>query len=115
MRPVVGANMFLYRNTGTFTVPVWNLVSAVEDVAISNLAVTLAELKMRSSAFTKNLAALFDSIKVEFKHWYGIDSSTVTALINAFFGRASEEWALMDANTNAALDTKPLTRSHPHL
>lgn len=97
MRPEVGANMFAYRNNGTPTVPVWNLVSMIEDLAINNLARTLAEIKIRASSFTSNLPALIDTIKVEFKHYYGMDATTCTALINLFFLGSIEEWLFADA------------------
>lgn len=97
MRAVTGGNMFMYRSTGTFTTPVWNLVSAVEDVSISDMTRGLAEIKLRSSQFAKNLATLIETISVSFKHWYGIDSATVTALQTLFFTGIVEEWAIMDA------------------
>lgn len=96
MRAKTGGNMFMYRSTGTFLVPVWILVAAVEDVSISDLTRKLAEIRLRSSQFTKNLAALIDTITVEFKMWYGIDSTNFTALQQMFFGGSVEEWAIMD-------------------
>lgn len=96
MRAKTGGNMFMYRSTGTFAAPVWVLVASVEDVSISELTRKLAEMRMRSSQFTKNLPALIDTIAVEFKHWYGIDSTNFTALQTMFFSGIIEEWAIMD-------------------
>ena len=100
MRAVTGGNMFMYRNTGTNGVPVWVLVASVEDVAVSDLSRSAAEMKMRSSQFAKTLPAIIQPIKVEFKHWYGIDSTNFTAMQLMFFGGNIEEWAIMDAPIN---------------
>jgi hypothetical protein len=72
------------------------LVAAVEDVAISDLTRSLAEIKRRSSQFTTNLAALIQTIKVSFKFWYGIDSTNFVALQTMFLSGAAEEWAILD-------------------
>lgn len=96
MRAKTGGNMNMYRNTGSNATPVWVLVASVEDVNISDLTRSLAEIKRRSSQFVTNLAALIQTIKLAFKLWYGIDSTNFTALQLMFFGGNAEEWAVMD-------------------
>lgn len=96
MRAKTGGQMFMYRSTGTNATPVWVLVASVEDVNISDLSRGLAEIKRRSSQFVTNLPALIQTIKVGFKHWYGIDSTNFTAMQTMFFGGNIEEWAIMD-------------------
>lgn len=96
MRPTTGSNMALYRNSGTNATPVWNLCAAVEDVNVSDLTRSLAEIKLRSSQFAKNLAALIETISVSFKFWYGADATTFAALQSLFFNGTVEEWAIMD-------------------
>ena len=64
--PKVGHKMKLYRNTGTNASPVWSEIGDVVDVSIPDLSMGLAELKRRSSDFTKNLATLIQSISIEF-------------------------------------------------
>lgn len=96
--PVVGANMRLYRNTGTAGTPVWVLVSQIGDLNISDLTRALAEIKRRASVFTTNLAALIQSISIELKYWYGLDSTNFTALRTNMFSGAIEQWAMMDGD-----------------
>ena len=98
MRPTTGGNMFMYRSSsGSNAAPTWVLVSAVEDVAISDLTRSLAEIKLRASQFVSNLAALIQTISLEFKTWYGIDTTNWSALQSLFFSGSTEEWAVMDA------------------
>lgn len=97
MRATTGGNMFMYRNSGTNGTPVWNLVASVEDVAISDFSRAMAEIKIRSSQWTKNLAALIQTVKVEFKHYYGVDSTNFAAMLSCFLNGIAEEWAIMDA------------------
>lgn len=96
MRPNIGGNLKMYRNTGTAGTPVWVLVASVENVAISDLSRGAAEMKIRSSQFVKSLPALVNPITIEFKHWYGIDSTNFAAMQSMFWSGATEEWALMD-------------------
>lgn len=96
MRAVTGGNMKMYRNTGTDGTPVWVLVPSVEDVSIPDFERSMAELKMRSSQFASNLAAIIQTISVNFKLWYGIDSTNFSALQQCFFQGIAEEWAIMD-------------------
>lgn len=96
MRANTGGNTKLYRNTGTNGTPVWVLVASVEDVALSDMSRTMAEIKRRSSIWTLGLPALINMVKLGFKHWYGIDSTNFTAMQQMFIGGNIEEWAMMD-------------------
>lgn len=96
MRAKTGGQCSMYRSTGSDASPVWVLVASVEDVAISGMERSLAEIKRRSSQFVTTLGALIGPIKVTFKHWFGIDSTNFTALQSCFFGGNIEEWAILD-------------------
>ena len=96
MRARTGGQCYMYRSTGTYTTPVWTLVASVEDVNVSDLSRSLAEIKRRSSQFVSNLPALIQTIKLAFKHWFGIDSTNFTAMQSCFFGGNIEEWLVLD-------------------
>lgn len=96
--PKTGHNMFLYRNTGTPGTPTWSLVDEVGDVSIPDLNRGLAELKRRANDFTKNLAALIQSIAVEFRLHHGLDATNFDAIRGNFFNGTTEEWAVMNGD-----------------
>src|SRR5262245_10116709 len=94
--PAAGCNLKMYRNTASYTTPTWALVAEVEDVSISDLARSIAELKRRASGFSLGLPAIIQLIKVEFKRWHGLDATEWTTFITRFFSGGVEEWAFMD-------------------
>lgn len=94
--PNTGGNMKLYRNTGTYAIPVWVLMAEIGDVNIPDLARTMAEMKRRSSQFAVNFAALIQTISIEFKQWHGLDATNFTAMKTNFFAGTAEEWGLFD-------------------
>lgn len=93
--PETGFNMAMYRNSGTHATPVWNLVSEVGDVSISDLSRVLAQLKRRANGFTKNLPAMIDSIAIEFRLHWGLGPTQYNAIRAAFFAGTVQEWAIM--------------------
>lgn len=93
---VTGNNMIAYRNTGTYTVPVWAAVAEIGDLQISDLSRSLASLKRRSNKFAKNLPALVDSITLTFTYIHGLGASVFTTLQTNFFAGTCEEWAIAD-------------------
>lgn len=98
MPPDVGKNMKLYRNTGTHAIPVWSEIDEIGDLSIPDLARSMAELKRRGNAFTKNVAALIQSIAVEFRFIHGLDATNFDDMITAFFAGTAEEYAIMNAD-----------------
>lgn len=102
MAPVVGKSMKLYRNTGTAATPTWTEVAEVGDVSIPDLTRGLAELKRRNNDFVKNLAALIQSIAVEFTLVHGLDSTNFDAIRGNFFSGTAEEWAVMNGDISTS-------------
>jgi hypothetical protein len=100
--------MKMYRNTGTYTTPVWSLVSEVGDVNIPDLNRGMAELKRRASDFTKNLATLIQSIAIEFTMPSGLGITTWSAMKTNFFAGTAEEWAIMDGDISAGMGAEGL-------
>lgn len=94
--PKSGHKMKLYRNTGTVSTPVWDLIDAVGDVSIPDLSMGLAELKTRASNYTKNLATLIQSIAIEFDYKNGMDATTFGGLKDDFLAGTVKEYAVMD-------------------
>jgi len=102
MAPTTGFNNKLYRNTGSVATPVWSEVNQIGDVSIDGLTRGLAELKRRATQFTLNLPSLIQSITASFRLHHGLDSSTFTALRQAFFAATVIEWAIMDGDIDVA-------------
>ncbi len=94
--PLVGADCKLYRNTGTVASPTWTEIDEIGDLSLNGLGVNLAEIKRRANSWTKNLAALFSAISIEFTLMYGFDATTFDALRANFFAKTVEEWAVFD-------------------
>jgi hypothetical protein len=92
--PKTGHSMSLYRNTGTFAVPVWALVDEIGDVSVADFTRGLAELKRRANNFTKNLASLIQSIAVEFRLHFGLDETVHEAIVADFLAGTAVEWAI---------------------
>jgi len=86
---------------------VWSEVDEIGDLSIPDLTRGLAELKRRANDFTKNLPSLIQSISVEFRLHHGLDSTTFTALRQAFFAGTVIDWLIMDG-TVMVLDNEGL-------
>lgn len=106
--PKTGHRMKMYRNTGTYLVPVWSLVNEVGDVSIPDLKRGMAELKRRANDFTKNIASLIQSISIEFRMPSGLGLTTWAAMKANFFAGTAEEWAIMDGDIATGLGAEGL-------
>ncbi len=102
MAPTIGANMKLYYNTGTTSVPVWVEVADVEDVSVPDFSRGLAELKRRGNSFIKNLPALIQSITLEFKLVHGLNSTVFDQLRQDFLSGSVREWAIMNGDITSS-------------
>lgn len=95
--PRTGYSMALYLNTGTTSSPVFNLVSEVGDVSISDLSRVLAQLKRRANGYTKNLPAMMDSMSVEFRLHFGLGKTVYDLIRAAFFNATPYIWLVLAA------------------
>lgn len=102
MAAQVGHQMKLFVNGGTNAAPVWAEIGDVVDVSLPDLSMGLAELKRRSSGFTKNVATLIQSISIEFRLVYGLDSTQYNAIRTQFFNGEVREYAIMSGNINGS-------------
>jgi hypothetical protein len=94
--PVVGKNMKFYRNSATRATPTYVLISEIGDLNVSDLTRGLAELKRRANGFVKNLPVFINSIAVEFRLIFGLDTTSYTILRSAFFSGACIDYAVMN-------------------
>ncbi len=95
-QPSTGHKMKFYRNTATHASPTWVEIDEIGDLSIADLTMGLAELKRRANGFTKNLPSIMQSIAVEFRLHFGLDSATFTVLRSAFFAGTVIEYAIMN-------------------
>lgn len=95
-QPSVGHKMKFYRNSGTIATPVWTEICSIGDLNISELSRGLAELKRRCNNYAKNLPALINSITVNFKLIFGLDSTNYTFLRTKFFTGDAVQYAIMN-------------------
>src|SRR5215213_8959655 len=95
-QPAVGKNMKFYRNTATHATPTWVLISQIGDLNVSDLTRGLAELKRRGNGFVKNLPVFINSIAVEFRLIFGLDTTNYTFLRQTFFSGACVQYAIMN-------------------
>lgn len=96
--PKTGHSMKLYYNTGTSGTPTWVEVDEIEDLNVSQLQFSVAELRRRANNFTKNLASLEEPIEVEFRLHHGLGETQFDQIRADHFNRASREWAIMDGD-----------------
>ena len=92
---MVGGDAYAYYNSGTNATPVWVLMGEIGDLRIPTLEVSLAEIKTRSSKWTKALPANFNA-KIEFDYLYEAQETVFEYLRAWFFARTIKEVAIMD-------------------
>lgn len=98
MAPKTGHEMKLYEDTGTVETPVYEEISAIGDLNISDFSIALGELKHRGSNFVKNLPSLFQSISVDFNLIHGLQKTKFDDLRERFFARTAARFAIMDGD-----------------
>lgn len=96
--PLTGHKMKLYRNTNTVAAPTWVEIAEIGDVSMPDLSRGVAEVKRRTSDFTKNLPSIIQSIAIEFKLFHGISTTNFDAIRASFFAGTVEEWAIMNGD-----------------
>jgi len=95
----LGHEAKLYRNTGTFDVPVWTEIDNVRDLTRS-LEKGEADVTTRANAgWTATTGALKD-LSLEFQMVYDPEDENVTALEDAYFDGDQIEFAIMDGDIN---------------
>jgi len=93
----VGLSCKLYRNTGTFGVPVWTEITIARDVTL-NLESGEADASSRGSVFKEYLQALKDA-SLEFDVLYDAADTNFTALREAFFNNTTLDMLALDGSS----------------
>ena len=91
----------LYRNTGTYAVPVWSELSNVKDVTL-NLETGDADVTTRNNGGWKASIATLKEASIEFELVWDTSDAGFTAIQNAFFTNGSVELAVMDGDIATA-------------
>lgn len=91
----------LYRNTGTYAVPVWAELSNVKDVTL-NLETGDADVTTRNNGGWKASIATLKEASIEFEMVWDSSDAGFTAIQNAFFTNGSVELAVMDGDIATA-------------
>ena len=94
MAAKLGLDAKLYHNTGTYGVPVWDLIPDARDVTI-NLERSAAEVSRRGSDWKKFLPALSDAT-VEFELVYNPTDADFTAIRDAYLNGTILDMAIAD-------------------
>ena len=97
----LGMQGTLYRNTGTYAMPVWAELSNVKDVTL-NLETGDADVTTRNNGGWKASIATLKEASIEFELVWDTSDAGFTAIQNAFFTNGSVELAVMDGDIATA-------------
>jgi len=91
----LGMDGKLYRNTGTYAVPVWELITNVKDLTL-NLEAGEADVTTRGNAGWRATVATLKDGSIEFEMVWDTGDAAFTAVQQAFFNTGTIEFAVMD-------------------
>ena len=92
---VLGMNAKLYRNTGTYGTPVWDLIGNVKDVTL-NLETGEADVTTRANNGWRATEATLREASVDFEMIWDTGDTDFTALQTAYFANTSIEFLVLD-------------------
>ena len=91
----LGMEAKLYRNSGSYAVPVWVELSNVRDVTL-NLQTGDADVTTRNNGGWKASIATLKDAGIEFEMVWDTTDAGFTAIQTGFFGNTPLEFAVMD-------------------
>ena len=91
----LGMEAKLYRNTGTYAVPVWAEMGNVRDLTL-NLQTGEADVTVRQNGGWKASVATLKDASIEFEQLWDTSDAGFTAIQDAYFNNTSIEFAVMD-------------------
>ncbi len=94
---VVGLSCKLYRNTGTFGIPIWTEITIAKDVTL-NMEAGEAEASSRASTFKEYLQALKDA-NIEFDALYDAADTGFIAVKDAYFNNTTLDILALDGSS----------------
>ncbi len=92
---VLGMNCKLYRNTGTYGVPVWTLMGNAKDVSFS-LEKGEADVTTRANNGWRATVGTLKDASIEFEMVWAPGDAGFTAIQSAFLGDTSIEFLVLD-------------------
>jgi hypothetical protein len=97
----LGMDAKLYRNTGSFASPTWNLIPNVKDLTLS-LETGEADVTTRGNNGWRATVATLKDGSVEFEMIWDTEDEDFTAIRNAFLNNTALELAILDGLSNVA-------------
>jgi hypothetical protein len=91
----LGMEAKLYRNTGTYEIPMWVELTNVKDLTL-NLEKGEADVTTRANAGWKATAATLKEGSIEFEMVWDTADAGFTAIKDAWFNNATIEMAVLD-------------------
>jgi len=95
MAAKLGLDAKLYRNTGVFATPVWDLVGNVRDLTLS-LEAGEADVSTRSNNGWRATVGTLKDASLEFEMVWDTADADFTAIRDAFLNNTNIEFAVMD-------------------
>lgn len=95
MPAVLSENAKLYRNTGTYASPTWDLVSNVKDLTMS-LDKDEVDITTRASGGFKEFIDGMIDASIDFGMVYDTADTDFTAIRTAFFAKTAIEFLILD-------------------
>jgi hypothetical protein len=93
----LGMHGVLYRNTGTYAVPVWEALTNVRDLTL-NLEKGEADVTTRGNNSWRATAPTLKDGTIEFEMVWDTDDAGFTAIQQAYFTDGTLEMAIMDGD-----------------
>jgi Phage tail tube protein len=100
----LGLDGKLYRNTGTFASPTWDLITNVKDVTL-NLETGEADVSTRGNNGWRATVGTLKDASIEFDLIWDTSDADFTAVKDAFFNGTTIEFAVMDGLITGAGST----------
>jgi hypothetical protein len=97
----LGLDGKLYRNTGTYAVPVWNEVKNVKDLTL-NLEKGEADVSTRGNNGWRALLATLKDGSIEFEMVWDTEDDDFVAFRDSWFNNTAVELAVMDGDITVA-------------
>lgn len=95
MPHVLAENAKLYRNTGTYQSPNWNLIPNVKDLTL-NLEKDETDVTTRASGGFKEFVDGLIDATIEFNMLWDSSDADFTAIQGAFFAKTAVEFLVLD-------------------
>lgn len=97
----LGLDGKLYRNTGTYAVPVWNEVKNVKDLTL-NMEKGEADVSTRGNNGWRALLATLKDGSIEFEMVWDTEDDDFVAFRDSWFNNTAVELAVMDGDITVA-------------